>query len=282
MFQVGDGDFYHVVPGLCQVMITTDVGRDDQVGCIPQGAVCRQGLRIRHIKGRSRKMAAEQCLPQVILDHRIAPAAVDEPGPGLHGSEQSGIVQMGSGRSPWQHAGHHICPAQYPGQIVQCPHFIRLGRNSPGMAPDTDYMGPQQLAQPPESFSDIAEPYHYYRSILQAGDHALVLPLVFFLVIMVQIQFLHHGQQQSQHVFRKGLPISAGAVGELYRFRQDARFAVGIGAGRVQLQPFQVLAARKQRRFYVAQDHFGFRQFFRIPAVIKFRPGRSRLQSFFI
>ena len=56
--------------------------------------------------------------------------------------------------------------------------------------------------------------------------------------MMIQVQLLLEGQEEGQHMFRKGLAVGSRAVGQLHLRSQDPRPAVSIGSGRIQLEPF--------------------------------------------
>ena len=99
-------------------------------------------------------------------------------------------------------------------------------------------MSSQETAQTPESPADIPKAYNHYGGSFQTGHFSFILPLVLELVLMIQVQLLLEGQEEGQHMFRKGLAVGSRAVGQLHLRSQDPRPAVSIGSGRIQLEPF--------------------------------------------
>ena len=77
------------LPGILGIQVRAgDVGRDEDVFHLPQGAVRGHGLHLGHVQHGAAQMAGTERFNEIILADGFAPAGVEENRPGLHGPEK--------------------------------------------------------------------------------------------------------------------------------------------------------------------------------------------------
>ena len=108
-----------------------------------------------------------------------------------------------------------------------------------------------------EGSPDIADAEDQDSGILDGSDLPLIVPEPFFLVVVVGVEFLHHGEELGEQVLGQGKPIGAGRVRQQHVFAQDAVLAVGVGAGAVELEPAQFFCCWQEPAGQIADDGIG-------------------------
>ena len=245
------------------------MGRDHDIGCLPQGMSRRKRFGVGHVQGRADSSPVERRQQRLCLNQPAA-RRVHEDRTRFHPRKKISIDDMLRRRSEREQQDHGVRFGQSPGQ-----GFHRLGVRPPVLR-NSEHANAERCQPRRDRPSDRTVTNDQHRAPLECvngsdgrwpGGRDIVqihVPLTTPLEFQHVRQSAAHGQQHRHHPFRNGGIVHSARIVNRHALRQMGQQPVHTRIERLHgLQPWQGGKERRQLLCVVhSQDsefHIGFR-----------------------
>ena len=214
------------------------MGREDQVGRVPERRVFRQRLGIEHVQHRAGQLARAQRLGERLVVHHAGAADIDQAGAGLHRGDGARIDEMRGCRRERCGHQHEIGLGQPLVELLQGQDGIGMAMGM-RIAANAQHAHAELLGRFRRRTAHLAEPHDQH---CLAGDARRedLLPFGAMLVGDHFRQPIAERQQRQGGELAGLLGMHAAVVGQRHLFGQPVERQQRLDAGADDMDPAQL------------------------------------------
>ena len=240
-----------------QVELARDVGREQQVGRVPERAFRREGLGRADVQRRAGKVARGEGLHERPLVHEVPAAGVGKVGAVPHGVKEGLVGDACRLGRAGQNRADHVGLGEESRQVGEGAHVIEWVVRGGLARADAADRGSHGGKEPRQVGSDVPGAQHQHAGAPEGGDGAQVAPVMRALAVLVGGQALDQREDHGKEVLGDRLAVGTGGAAQGAAVRKHAGGGVLLVAGGVELQQAQAGRAGEHLGGHVAHDGIG-------------------------